>query len=63
MEPFAKALEVVARVMRDGALHIRIMTGSGAAQSSIWAAPKNICTAGATAISCRIICPMQRRAC
>ncbi len=38
MELFAKALEVVARVMREARLHIRIMTGSGAAQSIIWAA-------------------------
>ncbi len=50
MEPFTKALEVVARVMRDGA-----------ALSIIWAAPKNICASGATAISCRTMCHMQRR--
>jgi len=56
MELFAKALEVVARVMREARLHIRIMTGSGAAQSIIWAAQKNICASGVTAISCRAMC-------
>ena len=63
MESFTKALEIVARVMRNGRLHIRIMTGSSAALSIIWAAPKNICAFGATAISCRTMSPMQRRDC
>jgi hypothetical protein len=62
MEPFAKALEIVARVMREGAA-THPMTGPGAALSIIWAAPKNICATGVTAISCRTMCHMQRRAC
>ena len=62
MEPFAKALEIVARVMM-ARLHIRIMTGSSAALSIMRAAPKSICVSGVTAISCRTMFHMQRRGC
>jgi hypothetical protein len=61
MELLSKALEVVARVMREVQPHIRIMTGSNTAPSIIWAALKNICGSGVTAISFKTICRMRRR--
>ena len=60
MEPFAKALEVVARVMRDGAA--THPDNDGILRSPEWAAPKSICASGVTAISCRTMCPTRRRA-
>jgi hypothetical protein len=53
MEPFTEALEVSCPGNAAGRGHTSGLTGSGAPLSIIWAAPKNICASGVTAISCR----------
>ena len=56
MEPFTKALEVVAGVMREGAATHPDNDWVGRSPEYHLGRPKNICASGMTAISLRTMC-------